>query len=242
MRERLLNLTRRQLLRAAAGVTAIGLWPRGLSLAADEPTKKAPPAPTPLMCKQGEVLLEDQFGGGAYAKDWFRITGQFDVENDALRCAELAADNHHSELSTGSIGPLKSSELVVQFSFKLDGATMLAVGIENPQGHVARAIATPDGFQIMKWAGKSDVRKLRFAPGSWHTVLWEIQGTEMVAQLDDQPLLYVDDPGLKIEKTRLVLINLGQTAWFDDVRVWKAEPNDRWPEQRKKLKGQGLVR
>ena len=51
-----------------------------------------------------------------------------------------------------------------------------------------------------------------------------------------KPPLYFEDDGLKVEKPRLVLINYGQHAWFDDIKVWKAEPSDAWPAKRAKLK------
>jgi hypothetical protein len=190
----------------------------------------------PIMCKQDELLLDDNFDSGKYGKEWFRITGQFSVSGGQLKCAELPADNHHSELSTGSTGPLKARDFVIQFSFKLDGAKMLGIGLENPKGYVARAIATPDGFEIMKWDGKKDSRKIKLDTGTWHRALVEVHGSEMVAQVDDQPPLYFEDDGLKVEKPRLVLINYGQFAWFDDVKVWRAEPADDWPTKRAKLK------
>jgi len=70
------------------------------------------------MCKPGELLLEDDFESGKIGKSWFRITGKFDVAGGQLKCAEIASDNHHSELSTGSTGPLKASDFVIQFSFQ----------------------------------------------------------------------------------------------------------------------------
>ncbi len=191
--------------------------------------------PKPLMCSPGELLLEDSFTNGAHSKDWFRITGKFDVSGGQLKCAELPSDMHHSELSTGPTGPLKANDFVIQFSFKLDGARMLGIGLENPKGHVARAMATPDGFEIMKWKGHKDVREFKFKRGTWHNALVEIHGSEMVAQFDDQPPLYFEDKGLIVDKPRLVLINYGRHAWFDDIKVWKAEPNDTWPAKRAEL-------
>jgi len=207
---------------------------------AAKPTPKIAAAPKPIMCKPGELLLEDSFSNGAFSKDWFRITGKFDVVGGQLKCAELPADMHHSELSTGPQGPLKAKDFVIQFSFKLDGAKSLGIGLENPDGHVARAVATPDGFEIMKWGGKTDSRKINLAPGAWHTAVVEVHGSEMVAQLDDLPALHFDDDGLKAEKPRLVLINYGQYAWFDDIKVWKAESDETWPARRAELKAKAV--
>ena len=197
---------------------------------------KLPPEPTPLMCKKGDLILKDSYADGKHGKEWFRITGKFDVVNGRLKCAETAKDNHHSELSTGATGILPGNNYVIRFSFKFDGAKSLSVGLENPKGHVARAGATPEEFGISRWQGKKDARKVKLQPGTWHTVLWEVHGSEMVAQLDDHPPLYVEDDGLKVDRTRLVLTNYGQFAWFGEVAIWKAELDDQWPARRARLK------
>ena len=201
-----------------------------------KPVPKVAAFPKPLMCTPAEVLVEDTYSNGKHSKDWFRITGKFDVVGSQLKCSELEKDMHHSELSTGPTGPLKANDLVIQFSFKLDGASMLGIGLENPKGHVARAMAKPDGFEIMKWGGQKDARTFKFKRGTWHNAVVEIHGAEMVAQFDDQPPLYIEDEGLKIEKPRLVLINYGRFAWFDNVKVSKASPSDGWSATRAQLK------
>ncbi|MFM7097735.1 MAG: DUF1552 domain-containing protein [Gemmataceae bacterium] len=201
-----------------------------------KPQPKVVVKPKPIMCKPGELLLEDDFESGKIGKSWFRITGKFDIAGGQLKCAEIASDNHHSELSTGSTGPLKASDFVIQFSFRLDGAKMLAIGLENPKGHVARAIASANGFEIMKWNGRKDQQKIKLDDNQWHHALVEVRDSEMVAQIDDNPPLYFKDESLKTEKPRLVLINYGQYAWFDDIKVWKAEDLGSWPERRKVLK------
>lgn len=203
---------------------------------ATEPTPTVLAWPKPIMCRPGALLLEDDFDSGKYGTHWFRITGKFEVSGGQLKCAEIPSDMHHSELSTGPAGPLKAQDFVIQFAFKLDGAKMLAVGLENPKGHVARAIATPEGFEIVKWDGKKDARKVKLDTGTWHRAVVEVHGAEMVAQVDNLPPLYFMDEGLKVEKPRLVLINYGQHAWFDDIKVWKAEAAEAWPAKRAELK------
>jgi hypothetical protein len=199
-----------------------------------KPVTKIATVPKPIMCNTAELLLEDSYSNGKHAQDWFRITGKFEVVGDQLKCAELETDKHHSELSTGTTGPLKANDLVIQFSFKLDGARMLGIGLENTSGHVARAIATPDGFEILKWSGQKDTMSVKFKRGTWHNALVEIRGSEMVAQIDDQPPLYIKDNGLLAEKPRLVLINYGRYAWFDNLKVWKADANESWSTNRER--------
>jgi hypothetical protein len=77
---------------------------------------------------------------------------------------------------------------------------------------------------------------IKLNTGAWHHVLVEVHGSEMVAQVDNQPPLFFEDGGLKVEKPRLVLINYGQYAWFADIKVWKAEPSEAWAAKRAELK------
>jgi hypothetical protein len=194
-------------------------------------TVPADPAPKSIMAKAGELLLEDGFDNGRYAKDWKRITGSFEVAAGALKAAELPADNHHSELSFAN----KARDLVVRFSFKLDGAKMLAVGFEGAAGHVARAVATPDGFEIMRWGGAKAAAKMPLADGQWHHAVVEVLGSELVAQVDGHPPILVQDEGLTADKPRVTLLNYGKSAWFEDVKIWKAEPAEGWAERKAKL-------
>lgn len=199
------------------------------------PPPKVAATPKPIMCNPGELLLKDNYENGKHGKDWFRITGEFAVINGSLRAAELESDRHHSELSTGATGPLNERNLVIQFSFQLQGAKMLGIGLENKKGHVARALVYPDRLEILKWGGKKETRQFAFKRGTWHNAIIEIHGSEMVAQFDDQPPLYFEDAGLQVEKPRLVLINSGRFAWFDNLSVWSARSSENWPATRKKL-------
>ena len=87
-------------------------------------------------------------------------------------------------------------------------------------------------YRAVKWGGKKDSREFKFKRGKWYHAIIEIHGSEMVAQFDGQPPLYIEDAGLMTEKPRLVLINYGRYAWFDNLQVWKAELKENWPAQR----------
>lgn len=205
----------------------------GVTDAAEE---AAAPDIQPLMCELGKLVLADDFSNGKMAQAWFRISGKFAVIDDSLKATEIGDDQHHTELSTGATGDLDGPNLVIQYSFSLDGANRLGVGLENPQGHVARALAEPTGFNLSRWTGNKSEVVVELPAKTWHTVLWEIYGDEMVAQLDGKYTLHVADKKLADQRSRLVLISWGDSAWFDKIRVWKASKlRADWPKTRETL-------
>jgi len=72
--------------------------------------------------------------------------------------------------------------------------------------------------------------------GAWHTVVWEIYGDEMVATIDDQQMVLAKADGLSSDRNHLELnTGGGQWAQFKDVKVWKAELDDKWPAKRAQI-------
>ena len=203
--------------------------------AAPPPSAVDQPDREPIMCTRGKLLLEDRYEGGKFGRDWFRITGEFKVVNGALKCAELEKDRHHSTLSTGVIGPFRTPDFVLSFSFQLQGASMVGIGLENPKGHVARFTATPNGFEIFKWQGKRAKAIQKFGRSTWHTAIVEVYGDEMVALVDDLPAIRIQDPGLAVEKPRIELINSGKYAWFDNLRIWEGKAHPEWSKRRAEI-------
>ncbi len=82
------------------------------------------------------------------------------------------------------------------------------------KAHVSNLSLQPDSFKIAKVTGigpttrhtEVDSAKSKLADDAWHTVVWEIQGDEMVACIDDR----------------------------DRVPA-KAEADDKWPQKRAQL-------
>ena len=74
--------------------------------------------------------------------------------------------------------------------------------------------------------------KMKFEPGTWHTIVWEVQGDEMLACVDDKEIAMAKADGMTLTRTRLQLVASGETAWFSAVKVWKAEPDPKWPKKK----------
>jgi hypothetical protein len=224
-------------------ILALALFP-ALLLSAHAQEKKADPKkpkpdPKVWMCKRGELLWEEKFEDGKYSKEWNKYKGNFVVEGDAVKSAEVAADGHHPAMSRKLGG---DNNVIIQFSFKVDGAPWMGFALDDKE-HVARLILNPDQFKIVKMSGIGgttkgvdvDVRRTKLNDGTWHTVVWEIYGEEMVATIDDQQMVIGKAEGLTPTRSRCELINGGQWAWYREIRVWKAELDEKWPQKRAQI-------
>jgi hypothetical protein len=200
-------------------------------------SKKAPPEPKVWMCKKGELLWEDDFENGAYAKDWNKGKGSWGVEGGALKGAELPADAHHAYIQRKVTEP----NAIIQFEFKLEGSAKWMGGFFDGKEHVSALSLGTDDFKIKKMSGigptsKStdiDTTRMKLADSAWHTVVWEIYGKEMVATIDDKEMVLAKADDLSSDRTHLELnTGGGPSALFKNVKVWKAEMDDKWPQKR----------
>jgi hypothetical protein len=204
-----------------------------------DPKKKDKPDPKVWMVKRGDLLWEEKFEGGAWSKEWNKYKGNFVVETDSVKVAEIAADGHHPAMSRKVGG---DNTLVIQFSFKNDGSPWMGFALDDKE-HVARLFLYPDQFKIVKMSGTGpttkgsdvDSKRMKLNDGAWHTVVWEIFGDEMVATIDDQQMVLGKADGMTPTRSRCELINGGQWAWYKDIKVWKAEADDKWPNRRAQL-------
>lgn len=204
--------------------------------AQDKKPKKAPPEPKTWMLKKGELLWEEKFEGGAYAKDWRKGQGSWAVEGDALKGAEVPADKHHAYIQRNIAAP----DVIIQFSFKLDGAGWLGAFFDGKE-HVSAVTFDENGIRIGKMSGigptskRTDVdsTKMKLKDAAWHTMVWEFKGDEMVCTVDDQQMALAKAEGLSMERNHLELNTAGgASALFKDVKVWKGEPDEKWAQKR----------
>jgi hypothetical protein len=188
------------------------------------------------MCKKGELLWEEKWEGAELPKDWYKGKGNWQVESGNLKGAELPADAHHAYTSR----KVTDSNAIIQFSFKLDGAKWMG-GFFDGKEHVSALSLNPDSFNIKRMSGigptskstEIDSSRVKLNDGAWHTVVWEIYGDEMVATIDDQQMVLAKADGLSSDRNHLELnTGGGQWALFKDVKVWKAELDEKWPAKR----------
>jgi hypothetical protein len=206
-----------------------------------KPDPRKAPDPKTWMSLRGALLWEERFDNGAYSKEWSRYKGNYVVDGGAVKVAEVAGDGHLPTMTR----TFKESNVVIQFSFKFEGARWLGFQLDDTTNdqkkeHVAQLTILPDGFRVERMTGFGpttrnmtlDQKKMKFDPGTWHTIVFEILGDEMVAVVDEQGIALGKSEGIPPARTRLQLVSSGEWAWYKDIKVWKAEPDPRWPKKR----------
>ncbi len=199
----------------------------------------------PLMCERGKLLLSEDFASGTLGKDWQVAKGKYEIVDGALKGTELTADKHPGVLGHA----IKARNLIVQFAIKFEGGKGAALSLNSSQGHVCRAAITPTGFTVNKDSrDKNQTDKaallgshpITIKPGEWHTLLVEICGPEMVAQLDDaEHVAFGAHDGLDVDKTSIRFPAIGDSIFIKNLRVWEAGPrNANWDATKKKLEAQ----
>ena len=198
--------------------------------------KKSPPDLLNLMVKKGDLLVDEPMTAETWAsKEWNKYKGKFELVDDALKVAEIAADAHHPAVS-------RKADLdcaVIQFRFKFEGSGWLGFAFDGKE-HVARCILRPDSLEVLKMTGiggttkgeSIDKKQMKFEQGKWYTIAIEINGKEMLANVDDTHFAFGEKGGVETSKTRFEFISGGQFAWFDDLKIWKGEADPKWAQKK----------
>ncbi len=199
-----------------------------------------PGDPKTLMCERGKLVFDEDFtGADALAKNWGDPNAMgFTFENHAMKVTALP--NVHPPMR---FHRLEITDAVVQADLKLDGADWLSLGWDSkqapPPGHMERFSLRADGWNLHREGGlgkdrKNDTigkRSEKIEPGTWHTLVWEIHGTERLLALDENQIIYGEADGIDIPKSSLwfeTSSNPGKFAWFAHLKVWQATAKADW--------------
>ena len=218
------------------------------SINAAEKKKKdeEPSGPKLLMTQLGKPILDEPFTPESWQKNWGKSwnKGDWQIVGDQLRVAEKPADGHHPEIGyspKGSGGPALHN-VVVQCKFKYDGAKWMGFGFTDKE-HVARIMINDGGFELVKMSGiggttkgvKLDSQSMKWEKDRWYTMTIELLGNEIIANIDDQQVLYGSADGLDIDKNRFTMIVGGQYGWYDELKIWEALPDPKWEKKKPAL-------
>lgn len=193
----------------------------------------------PLMVQRDACWLDESFNGGLDTNKWKALIGAWTVENGALVGTERPEDHHPAALKT----PFTNITAMAQFSFMLKGDARLNVGLNDAGGHNSHIQIRADSLVMVKNADRNNLRTYApildetgaaLTPDTWHTMLVELSGTEMLARIDDTLFVCGTHPGLNKAKTDLVFAVSG-VVLFDNVKLWTAIPNPDWPAAKSKL-------
>jgi hypothetical protein len=206
-----------------------------LSLSCAAFAEDAAPVKT-RMAQLDKVEYADPFSGTRLSEQWKAAKGKWEVAGGVLRGSELPADNHGAVVRT----PVKLQNMVVAFDVKLDGAKLASLSINAPKGHLARVRISPKNFSVNLDDPDKDgpekgavffTKPVDIAPGTWHSVVLEIVGENIVGTLDDNLSGYGSHPSLAAkEKVAPGLTVAGESASFRNFRIYSAkpEPKSEW--------------
>lgn len=74
-------------------------------------------------------------------------------------------------------------------------------------------------------AGRSVTYPAKLESGKWYTLVVETVGDEMRVSIDGKPVAFLKSSGIAHEtKSKIELGVAGKDGYFDDIKVWNAEP------------------
>jgi len=197
---------------------------------------------TANLCVRGKLLFSDDFSGSELSKEWKIAKGKWEILQGALRGSEIATDQHAAVIKHA----LPGKNVVLQFKFRFLGAKTAACSFDG-KGHVCRVVLNSQGFTLRRDVAKDSGEKpatlgkgeVELKPEEWHTMLIEIQGKEMLAQVDDKVFAFGEHAGVDNDKATFGFPVSGESFVVGDVRVWEASPSPDWPANRQKLASAG---
>ena len=205
------------------------------------------PAVTPLLTKPGKLLFSEDFSQVPHERDkqnrtrggWQSGKGKWEIKDGVLVGAEKPEENHGGMLTKPR---LAFHDAAVQVSFRLDGARritldansqalgrILAVSVSSTELTLARSLAGGDKLEVL------DKLTLQLEPGTWHTLLLEIQGRDVVATIDGRETVFGTGERIDVDKTSVQLRVGGASVAFKNLRVWEVTPSDTWEATKAKL-------
>jgi len=198
-----------------------------------------PKAPKTLLTTPGKLLFQDDFSGGL-GKQWRAAKGSWESADGALKVAEKPEDKH------GAVArhAMKFKDVIIEYSFKLDGARATTLSINDAKEHVCRMLVSGGSVAVQKDDHDHDgpdkavvfqKSMTKVEAGKWHHVVVEIRGTEMLATLDGTTTVFGSHPTLDVEKANFGLTVAGQTVSFKELRAWESLPNPSWEATKAKL-------
>ncbi|MBL9200128.1 MAG: hypothetical protein JNL39_06455 [Opitutaceae bacterium] len=189
----------------------------------------------PVLGQKGKLLLEEKFEGDAVPKAWTKNFGALSLSGGALRAGQQASDQHAAAFRRAL--PLR--DCAIQVDFKFAGATTFHLGFDpapgelKKSGHLFSLVVTPGQWSIMEHVDKSDPKSknavhakaaVKFPRDTWHTLLLEVKGNDVVARVDGREALRASAKDFHVKKPGLVFRVMGKDGdamLFDNVRVWE---------------------
>jgi hypothetical protein len=199
-------------------------------------------APATLLAQPDKEILSDSLVKDSKGAEWKIAKGKWERGADGIRVEELPADKHGA---AGRVN-LKLQDFVAAFEFRLDGAKVVSISINDAKEHVARVMITPTALRVQKDDHDHDGpdkgvvflnQAQAFEAGTWHSVVLEMVGDTLVATIDGKISGFGANDLFKAEKANPGFTCGGQSATFRNFVIWsaKAEPKASWKEASVKI-------
>jgi len=98
-------------------------------------------------------------------------------------------------------------------------------GSQNEAIKAMRNDPSKKAEMVKMLAGKSATFPVKLEQGKTYTLVVETVGEEMRVSIDGRAVAYLKSPGIgHATKSKIELGVAGKSGWFDDIKVWNAEP------------------
>jgi hypothetical protein len=172
----------------------------------------------------GVVLFDDQFNSATIDPAWRVVRGEWKLAGGGLKGVEDPQNKLPALISR----PAAFQDGVIQTRFKLEGAFLAAILIEDANGHLCRVLAGPKGIRIVKDGNRKTNEKsillaesrAPVATGEWQVLTVTIEGIRIRANLGSVTLSGRHS-SISAPKTSVGLPVFGNSASFDWIRVSK---------------------
>jgi len=161
----------------------------------------------------------------SFSREWHLNHGEWKIVDGGFRGSEDEAENHAAaaRYRTGVL----FTDCVFEFDFRLDGAKMISLSINDFARHLCHARVRTNDVQVQKddtdKAGPDKATviattKMKVTPGQWHHLKVSIVGDTMTVDVDGTAA--VGKHGQFAEpKENFALIVAGDSASFRDFRM-----------------------
>jgi hypothetical protein len=219
----------------------------GTPAAAEPPASEPTPDVKPLLTNHKRLLFREDFTEVPHLRDkqnnirggWMSGKGTWEIRDGVLIGAENPADNHGGMLTKPR---LAFHNAAVQVSFRLDGAKgltldansfelgrIIAASVTSTELTLSRSLAGGDKLEVL------DKVPLQLEAGTWHVLLLEMQGRELVASIDGRWTAFGAGERVDVDKTSVQFRIRGESVALKNLRLWETTPNAEWESTKAKL-------
>jgi hypothetical protein len=205
------------------------------------------PEAKPLLTKPGKLLFSDDFSQVPHERDkqnkvrkgWMSGKGKWAMKDGVLVGAENPEDHHGAMLTKPA---LAFHNAAIEVSFRLDGAKgitldansfalgrIIAASVSSTELTLSRSLGGGDKLEVL------DKLPLKLEAGTWHVLLLEMQGADVVASIDGKQSAFGTGERIDVDKTSVQFRIRGESVAFKNLRVWEATPADTWQATKTKL-------